>query len=107
MSNLVEFRPRKREEDAYLLETLASVITTTVPYALKDTFTKIALAMYDEDKAAFDTAADELFSKREALVSRASGRHGSYKKEAEEAGNEYAHTLRPPKGYEWVPIEKD
>lgn len=105
MSNLVEFRPRKREEDAYLLETLASAITTTVPYALKDTFTKIALAMYDEDKAAFTAAADELFSRRDALVDRASGRHGSYKKEAEEAGNEYPHTLRPPKGYEWVPIE--
>ena len=105
MSNVVEFRPRKKEEDAYLLKVLRDVIVSTVPYNLKDTFTKIALAMYDEDRAAFDTAAAELYSNRDVLVSCASGCHGAYKIETEEAGNEYAHTLRPPKGYEWVPIE--
>jgi hypothetical protein len=107
MSNVIDFRPRKREEDAYLLKILGDVITSTVPYALRDIFAKIALAMYDEDKAAFTIATDELFGRRDDLVDRASGRHGSYKKETEEAGNEYTQTLRPPKGYEWVPIEKD
>ncbi|MCL5796704.1 MAG: hypothetical protein M1579_04290 [Gammaproteobacteria bacterium] len=106
MSNVVEFRPRKREEDAYLLKVVGSV-SHSLPYMHEDIFLRLALAMYDEDRASFDKAAEDLFLSRDSLVSRASGCHGTYKKEVEEAGNEYPHWLRPPKGYEWVPIEKD
>lgn len=104
MSNLVEFRPRKREEDAYLLKIIGNV-STSLPYNQRDIFLSLVLAMYDNDRATFNTAVDELFSRRDMLVSSAAGHHGAYKREAEEAGNEYTHTLRPPKGYEWVPIE--
>ncbi len=107
MSNIVAFRPRKQEEDAYLMHVVGRVATTTFSYGREDVFTKIALAMYDDDKTAFDLAVNELFSHREEIVNSVLERHGAYKHEAEVAGNEYNHTLRPPRGYEWVPIEKD
>ena len=105
MSNVVEFRPKKREEDAYLLKILHSE-AGMLSYREKDILLKMTLAMYDEDRAAFNTAADELYNTRDAFVSDVYASHITFKKEAEEAGNDYPHTLRPPKGYEWTPVEE-
>lgn len=101
MSNLIPFPVKNRAEDEYLLKMLGFASGMLRQY-LPEIMLGLTLALYDEDRAAFDKAADQLFASRDLIVSRVSGSHYAHLNEAKELGNDYPHTLRPPKGYVWT-----